>query len=165
VSTLVAAFQASALKLFRSTRLNLCRRAAAGEVPRALAIVAPGPARDALQAIFDDAGWVLKIADTLQSALVCQAEGPFPIVLYEREPCEHDWRAAVSLLSKLSPRPCVILLSGSCDRNLWDELGRYGGSDILRTPVDRDAVMRAVKSGWSLWRNQQKLRLGAEARS
>jgi len=153
------------LKLFRSTRLNLCRRAAGDEVPRALALVAPGPGRDALKAIFDDAGWVLRIADTPQSAFDCQGEEPFPIVLYDRERCEHDWRPAVSMLSKLSPRPWVILLSGSCDKNLWDELGRYGGSDILRTPVDRDAVMRAVKSGWSLWRNQQKLRLGAEARS
>jgi len=85
--------------------------------------------------------------------------------LYERElnPCH--WREAVSLLSRLSPRPYVILLSSSSDKNLWDELVRHGGSEILRTPIDRDAVMRAVNAGWSLWRNQQRLRLAAEARS
>jgi len=89
----------------------------------------------------------------------------FRSFLYERELNPHRWREAVSLFSRLSPRPYVILLSSSSDKNLWDELVRHGGSEILRTPIDGDAFKRAIRSAWSLWRNQQKLRLAAEARS
>jgi hypothetical protein len=165
VATVVSLFQGIALRLWRLARLHIVRRGvAADDGPRVLAIMGAGPGRDALQAIFRDAGWRLRIVDTPWSAFVCQREELFPIVLYERALIECDWRLVVSLLSKLSPRPCVILISGRSDTNLWDELGRYGGFDILRTPVHRDTVMRAVKSGWSLWRNQQKLRLAARAR-
>jgi hypothetical protein len=131
---------------------------------RALAIMAKGPSRDALQAVFLDAGWRLTIVDTSASAFDPRNER-LPIIFYERELNQSGWRAAVSLLSRLCPRPYVILLSSNRDKNLWDELVRNGGSDILRTPIDRDAVLRAVESGWSLWRNHQKLRLAAEARS
>jgi DNA-binding NtrC family response regulator len=157
VVSLIKHFQAIVLKLWRSDPFR--GRVVAEDELRALAIMGAGPGRDTLQAIFDDAGWVLTIADTLASAIALQKEGLVPIVLYDREVIESDWRAVVSLLSRLPPHPCVILLAGSSDNNLWDEFGRYGGSDILRTPVERDEVIRAVKAGWSLWQNQQKLRL------
>jgi len=130
------------------------------QCPAALAIMAEGPGRDALQRVFREAGWRLAIAESSASAPI----EPPPIILYERELNACHWRQAVSLLSRLSPRPYVILLSSSSDKNLWDELVRHGGSEILRTPVDPDAVVRAVKSGWSLWRNQQRLRLAVESR-
>ena len=60
----------------------------------------------------------------------------------------------------------MILLSDSADENLWSEFVQCGGFDILRTPIDRDAVKRVVGAAWCLWRNQQKLRwLEAETRS
>ena len=35
----------------------------------------------------------------------------------------------------------MILLSSNADPNLWDELQRAGGSDILRTPVTRNELL------------------------
>jgi DNA-binding NarL/FixJ family response regulator len=156
-------FQAIVSGLRAQLRLR-SHRVDSGHCPAALAIMAEGPGRDALQIVFREAGWRLTIAETSAPALDRRTEPP-PIILYERElnPCH--WRELVSRLSRLSPRPYVILLSSSFDTNLWDELVRHGGSEILRTPIDPDAVMRAVKSGWSLWRNQQRLRLAAAARS
>jgi FixJ family two-component response regulator len=61
-------------------------------------------------------------------------------------------------LARKSPRPYVILLSPNADTNLWDELQRVGGCDILRTPINRDKILRAVKRAWLLWRNQQQVR-------
>jgi DNA-binding NtrC family response regulator len=161
VVDLVRWFRAIVLKLSPSAQVR--SSVTTHDDLRALAIMGAGPDRDALQAIFHDADWALTITDTPVSAIDLQREGPAPIVLCERELTTYDWRATVSGLSRLSPRPCVILLSGSSDRNLWDELGRCGGCDILRTPVERDAVMRTVRAGWSLWRHQQRLRLPAEA--
>jgi len=159
VIKVVNQFQAIVSRLRRSAH-----RVVSDRPLSALAIMSEGPGRDALQMVFREAGWKLTIADPSAPSLDPHTEC-LPIILYERElnPCH--WREAVSLLSRLSPRPYVILLSSSSDKNLWDELARHGGSEILRTPIDRDAVMRAVNAGWSLWRNQQRLRLAAEARS
>jgi hypothetical protein len=60
----------------------------------------------------------------------------------------------------------VVLLSGSSDKNLWGELVRCGGFELLRTPVDPDAVIRTVRAGWFVWQNQHNLRqMAAENRS
>jgi hypothetical protein len=37
------------------------------------------------------------------------------------------------------------LLSPNADANLWDELQRAGGSDILRTPFDRADLLLAAR--------------------
>ena len=127
-------------------------------VPRALAVMGAGPGRDALQGVFRDAGWKLVVADTPSSAFASQQKEPLPIILYERELTERGWRQVVAVFSRQSPRPCVVLLSRRSDKNLWDELVRCGGFDLLRTPIDRDAVLRTVRAGWSIWRNQHNPR-------
>jgi hypothetical protein len=132
-------------------------REAQGDFPGALGIVAAGPCRDSLQAIFNEQGWILRIADTPQSAIASLRDERFPIIFYQRG-LDRDWSAEVSRLSKLSPRPAVVLLSEIADGNLWDELGRNGGFHILRMPISRAEAIRIVRAGWSLWRNQQKLR-------
>jgi DNA-binding NtrC family response regulator len=151
--------QAVISRLSGSTRLrSMPHRAVVDAAPGALAVMGEGPGRDALQGVFRDAGWKLTVADTSASAIASQEKEPLPIILYERELTERGWRQAVSLFSRLSPRPCVVLLSRSSDKNLWDELVRCGGFDLLRTPVDRDAVVRTVRAGWSIWRSQHKPR-------
>ena len=61
------------------------------------------------------------------------------------------------MLTRELYRPYVILLSPTVDRNDWDELQRVGGSDILRSPVNRDDLIWAVKRAWQFWRSQQKV--------
>jgi len=123
------------------------RRRPSNEIcPRSLAIMAEGPARAELEAVFHEAGWELAIG------------GVAPIVFYERESNPSGWHAAVCALSALSPRPYIVLLSKTADGNLWEELVSCGGSDVLRMPLERDAVLRAVKTGWSIWSSQERLR-------
>ena len=160
-------FQAVVSWLRRPARLrSMPDRAVAEAAPRALAVMGEGPGRDALQAVFRDFGWKLVVAETSASAIARQEKEPLPIILYERELTERGWRQAVSHFSRLLPRPCVVLLSRSSDKNLWDELVRCGGFDLLRTPVDREAVIRTVRAGWSIWQNRHNPRqLAAENRS
>ena len=127
------------------------------DVPKALAIVREGPDRDTLETVFGELEWPLTLANSTMCAIALKQRSAYPVVLYERERTQCDWREAVSFLSRLSPRPYVILLSSSYDKNLWDEFVRRGGFDILRTPVDRNSLVLAVTSGWRLWRNHQKL--------
>ena len=131
---------------------------AVAQSPRALAVIRNGPDRDTLQGVFRDAGWQLEVADTPAAAFANRQEKSAPIVLYERELTERGWRQAMSVFSRLSPRPCVVLLSRTSDMNLWDELVRCGGFDLLRIPIDRDAVIRTVRAGWSVWQGQQPRR-------
>jgi DNA-binding NtrC family response regulator len=167
MAKVVDQFQAVISGLRRSARLrSMPDRAVVDAAPRAMAVMGEGPGRDALQAVFRDFGWKLVVAETSASAIARQEKEPLPIILYERELTEGGWRQAVFLFSRLSPRPCVILLSRSSDKNLWDELVRCGGFDLLRNPVDRDAVLRTVRAGWSIWQNQHHSRhLAAETRS
>lgn len=155
-------FQMALLGL-RSRSLSRSKpvRASVDAAPRAMAVVGEGPARDALQAVFREAGWKLVIADTPALALTRQELEPLPIILYERELAERSWRQVVSRFSRLSPRPCVVLLSRSLDKNLWDELVRCGGFDLLRTPVDHDSAIRIVRDGWAIWQGRHNPRLAA----
>jgi DNA-binding NtrC family response regulator len=159
MTTVVNQFRAVISALCRSARLRgIPSRTAVDAAPRALAVMGAGPGRDALQGVFRDAGWQLVVADSPSSAFASQQREPLPLVLYERELTERGWRQIVSLFSRQSPRPCVVLMSRSSDRNLWEELVRCGGFDLLRIPVDRDAVIRTVRAGWFIWQNQHTQR-------
>lgn len=152
----------------RLTRLLSSRRrypeVARQKAPRILALVPPGPNRLLLQTVSRDAGWALTLSETAPGiAPGCQSDDP-PIIIYDRELSPYDWRDIVRVLAKKSPRPYVILLSPNADTNLWDELQRVGGSDILRTPINRDNMLRALKRAWLLWRNQQQVRSPSQHR-
>lgn len=128
------------------------------QAPRILALVQGGPSRLLLQSVSRDAGWSLTLHDNSSGiASLCQSGVP-PIVIYDRELSPSHWSEMVWALTRKSPRPYVILLSPNADTNLWDELQRVGGSDILRTPVNRDSLMGALKRACQLWRNQQVVR-------
>ena len=129
------------------------------KAPRILAMVPQGPDRLLLQALSQDAGWALTLSETappIDSGH--QADAP-PIIIYDRGLSPLHWGETVRNLARKSPRPYVILLSPNADTNLWDELQRVSGSDILRTPINRDKMLRAVKRAWLLWRNQQQVRM------
>ena len=113
---------------------------------------------------FRDAGWELAVAGTVSAALARYKKHPLPIILCDREIPGCEWHSAVSTLAGLPGRPLVILLSSRCDQNLWDDVTTNGGSDILRVPLDRYAVEKAVRSGWLLWRHLQRLRQATASR-
>ena len=131
---------------------------AAKPASRILAIVSQGPTRLLVQAISRDAGWSVTLSDTASAFIIQNTTGLPPIIIYDREVDSHTWREAVGLLTRHSPRPYVILLSAYADPNLWDELQRAGGCDIVRTPVSRDHLIQAVTRAWMLWQSQQQVR-------
>jgi hypothetical protein len=123
--------------------------------PRILAIVPQGPNRLLLESISREAGWVLTVLDTPD-------RDPFPasapIIIYDRDFRPGGWARAVAALTRPSPRPYLILLSPQANANLWEELQRFGGSDIVRVPLDRERIARSVERAWQVWLNQQRVR-------
>lgn len=133
-----------------------------GEAPRVLAVVRTQACREALRRIFHDAGWVLDIVEDVRAATAPSGPraggGAYGMVLYERDGTDGHWAADVAALSRISYQPWVVLLSATNDKNLWDEMCRQGGSEILRMPLRSEEVIRTVNAGFSLWRNRQRLR-------
>ena len=146
------------------SRLMGRRGDASASGPCVLAVVEEGPAREAVAETARREGWVLEIADSLKTVLETQRAKRHAVVVYQRELPGIDWREAVSICAGLAGRPCVILLSRLTDHNLWVELARHGGSDLLREPVQIQALGAAVHSAWSLWQTQQKLLRRADPR-
>ena len=125
---------------------------------RILALITDGPNCHVLRAIAQNAGWCLTLSDTTSAIAFRRESDVPPIIIFDRQLFPDRWSDMVKLLAKNSPRPYVILLSPSVDANLWDELQRSGGSDILRDPINRDSLLDALKRAWQLWRNQQQVR-------
>ncbi|MGJ5817581.1 hypothetical protein [Paludibaculum fermentans] len=156
VAKVVQRIQAVVRSLGRRTRAGQRPMGAPAEPgPRTLAVMGEGPDRSALQAAFDERGWGLALADNTTDALVQQMQERFQVILFQREVAGRDWRPAVRVLSRMIPRPCVVLLSDTCDMNQWEELVRCGGFDVARTPVNGNAVMRMVTAAWSIWKQQE----------
>jgi len=128
--------------------------------PSILAIVPKGADRTTLDTISRGEGWGLIFEDSLTAASMGM-EGTPPIVLYDCRLPDPDWSRGVRVLSRSASRPCVILISPRCDRNLWDELERAGGSDILRSPIEPEQVLVAVRRAWLLWQSLNHVRLRA----
>jgi CheY-like chemotaxis protein len=76
-----------------------------------------------------------------------------PLILYDRDWPNAEWRTAVHSFATFTPRPCVILASRVADEYLWQELIRCGGHDLLAKPLRAEEVTRALKLAFSYWKN------------
>lgn len=125
------------------------------KAPQILAVMHGGPSRTLLEAISKELGWVVTFCN---QGLSVERLAMAPIVLYERDPLSVEWQPMLRSLTKRTPRPYVILLSPQVSLNLWDDLQRSGGSDLLRLPFSREMITDAVSRGWRVWTNQESLR-------
>jgi len=76
-----------------------------------------------------------------------------PVILYDRDWPDAEWRTTVQALASSPHRSCVILASRVADDYLWQELIRCGGYDLLAKPFRADDVGRSLKLALSYWRS------------
>jgi len=76
-----------------------------------------------------------------------------PVILYDRDWPNADWRTTVQALASSPHRGCVILASRVADDYLWQELIRCGGYDLVAKPFRADDVARALKLALSYWKS------------
>jgi FixJ family two-component response regulator len=124
------------------------------EAPRIVAIVREGRDSALLAALSRQSGWALTLSETPETI----TSGVPPVILYDRALAPSNWSEVIGAWTVKPHRPYVILLSPKTDANLWEELQRAGGSDILRLPLNRDHVLKAVKRAWKVWCSQQHVR-------
>jgi FixJ family two-component response regulator len=78
-----------------------------------------------------------------------------PVILLDRDWPGSEWRLWVERLAASAHAPCVILVSGVADANLWQELIRRGGYDILAKPLREGNVARVIRLALS-WASAPK---------
>lgn len=101
--------------------------------------------------------WDLRAAGSSEEAWRLADQLHAPVILYDRDIQETQWREAVGILSALPHRPMVILISRVADEYLWNELFRIGGFDILRKPLRASEVERTLSLALSYWRSETAL--------
>jgi response regulator RpfG family c-di-GMP phosphodiesterase len=103
---------------------------------------------------------LLKAGDIVAAlALVRQLE--VSVVLCERDLLPGTYIDLLEQIKAMPNPPSLIVASRLADERLWAEALNLGAWDVLATPLDRNEVVRSLKSGWLHWRSQRHLRTKA----
>jgi DNA-binding NarL/FixJ family response regulator len=88
--------------------------------------------------------WELDYASDLRIALLKLQSRRFEVVIYDQDMLDQDWRSAVTSLATSAPLSSILLLSPRGHPELWNEVIRRGGHDILSKPISEDGVESTV---------------------
>jgi DNA-binding NtrC family response regulator len=99
--------------------------------------------------------WKMLAAEDLAQAIDILRVREIAIALVDRD--SPNWQFVVARLAAAPYRCAVILLSRSSTANLWHELTRLGGYEIVAKPIRRDCLAKVLNAAWSHWRSQQAL--------
>jgi CheY-like chemotaxis protein len=123
----------------------------AGPRTPVIALAASEPDRAILTAVSCRGPWDVHFASSRVQAWEIVHRFGSPVVLYDRDWPNAEWRTTVHTFASCPQRPCVILMSRVADDYLWQELIRCGGNDLLAKPLRADDVNRALKLASSYW--------------
>jgi DNA-binding response OmpR family regulator len=88
--------------------------------------------------------WKLRYAADLPTALVNLQDQSFEVVIYDHDLPGQDWRSAVTTLANTAPSSSILLLSPLGHPELWNEVIRRGGHDMLCKPISDESFESAV---------------------
>lgn len=99
--------------------------------------------------------WVVLTADDLAEAIEILGSQEIAIAIVDHD--SPSWRFVAARLAAPPYRCSVILLSSAATPNLWHELTRLGGYEIVAKPIRRIRLADVLSAAWSHWRSQQAL--------
>jgi len=95
--------------------------------------------------------WDVLLVESCDDACAVSNQRTAPVVVFDRDWPDTEWRSAVQKLASSPHRPCVILMSRVADDYLSDELFHQGGYEVLPKPLRAEDVIRVVKLALSYW--------------
>jgi len=101
-----------------------------------------------LQNIATACKWRIARAQSVDDVHRQISGAPAPIVVYERDWDDGDWRAGLSRLHQTGAKPCILLASRVADEYLWQEVVRNHGYDILPKTAHDEKLIRVLKFAW-----------------
>jgi ActR/RegA family two-component response regulator len=109
-----------------------------------------------LREVASKCGWKFWQARTVEDATPMLLTEPIPLVIYDGQHGDDDWQRAFGRLRRLSSELCVVLASPVADSNLWQEVIRLGGFDLLSRSAGRDDIVRKLMFAWFCTENARK---------
>ena len=76
-----------------------------------------------------------------------------PVVAYDSQAADEDWREVLAALRALPRPPCILLTSSVIDEGFRDEVVRLHGYDVLSRQADDDEITRTINSAW-FWKHR-----------
>ncbi|HEY3840302.1 MAG TPA: hypothetical protein VGL72_27200 [Bryobacteraceae bacterium] len=121
--------------------------------PSVLLITADDDYRVRWQKLFTAHHWQLSCERSLTQAMQTLSHVPFPVVVYDCQSGNEDWRAALEALCQSPDPPCVLLVSSVVDENFRDDVVRNHGYDVFSRRADEDEIARTINSAW-FWKHR-----------
>ncbi len=104
-----------------------------------------------IESIFNDSGWTLHKADSLESALSILRGRRIGVVLCAGDSSPNMWKDLLEVLPLLQNAPSLIVTSRLADDRLWAEALNLGAYDVLAKPFDWRELTRTVHLAWLRW--------------
>ncbi len=95
---------------------------------------------------------VSSVEDALSLLLVVQRT---PLVIFDCDVSDADWRSTFQQLTTLSTRPCILLASLLGDEYLQQEVVRLQGFDVLPKAAPVNEMMRHIHFAW-FWQQHSR---------
>jgi DNA-binding NtrC family response regulator len=95
--------------------------------------------------------WDVSFAAACPDALALIGQTKPQILFMDRDLSGSDWRETMSVFASSSNKICIMLVSTVVDTDLWNEVVRNGGYEVLPKPLRADQVSKAVGLAWSYW--------------
>jgi DNA-binding NtrC family response regulator len=110
----------------------------------------------ALQKILVRSNWVVGRVSGYREAVEQLRERPVSVVICERELPDGDWKMMLEGVTSLSAPPRVIVTSHTADDQLWTEVLRWGGYDVLPAPFEAAEVFRVISLAAQSWHRERQ---------
>lgn len=105
--------------------------------------------REMLEESLSGTPWRLVLASNLPQAIEALRHVTVPIVLCDGWFDNVPWQLLLRALRRERRRVCVILLAGPGPVEVWSELARRGGFDVLTRPFRREEVFPTLVSAYA----------------
>jgi len=95
--------------------------------------------------------WAVSFAADCPDALARIGQMKAQILFLDRDLAGPGWRQTIHAFASSSTKICIMVVSKVVDTNLWNEVVRYGGYEVLSKPLQEGDLLRAVNLAWSYW--------------
>jgi hypothetical protein len=107
--------------------------------------------RNTVKEVAADSGWNVQFAPSMGQSLWGTQKPCRTLLIYDSE--RSDWREVIAQTSSAMPAACVLLASEVFDQRLWSEVIRLGGRDLIRKPIQKQELQKAIDFAlnWQEW--------------
>lgn len=110
--------------------------------------------RKTLEQMLFDTRWNLWVANSCLAGMERLKAVRIPVVLYDRDLPDSDWRATMAALRSLPDPARIILLSHASDHSLWEDVIELGGFDVLTRPIRKADLIQTLECALRLWQQR-----------